>query len=260
MKVCATTAQFPGATIPFALDKITAGVSEGVWGTLSPEHIQLCPQNPTILSEGVVEGLCAAYPQSQLRLHANARVLDRHVLWDVSTFDAQTHHYYRALADRMVRLGATTFSVHSGYLRNCSSEEFWERLNRLRDDVDHWTQGRVCVAVEGLYPCAARPQHIGTWKEYEQLLREEIPFALDLSHLKIVGCHEKTWNSDLVRELLASPLCVEVHVSDNDGRSDRHSTVQRHPQWWEHLQSASLPSTCVIFSEGNLMPRKISLF
>lgn len=260
MIVCATTAQFPGATIPFALDKITAGVSEGAWGNLSRAHIQLCPQNPTHLSEKMVEQLCAIYPLSQLRLHANARVLDQHVLWDVSTFTSETRHYYRALADRMLRLNTKVFSIHSGYLRNCASDEFWERLNRLRDDVDHYTQGAVRVAVEGLYPCANRPQHIGSWNEYEKLLKDQIPFALDLSHLKIVAHYEKTWNHTLVMEMMSSPLCVEIHVSDNDGRSDRHSPVQSHPLWWEQLHSASLPSECVVFSEGNLVPKKISAF
>ena len=260
MKVCATTAQFPGTTISFALNRITAGVSEGVWGALSHDHIQLCPQNPTHLSEQVVENLRNTYTSSQLRLHANARVLERHVLWDVSTFNNDTRHYYQALADRMLRLGAKVFSVHAGYVRNCSSEQFWERLKRLRDDVDTFTQGQVEVAVEGLYPCAQRPQHIGTWNEYEQLLHTQIPFALDLSHLKIVGFREKTWNNDLVLEMMASPLCVEIHVSDNDGRSDRHSTVQTHPQWWDQLHSVDLPSTCVVFSEGNLLPKKTSIF
>lgn len=260
MKICATTAQFPGTTISFALEKITAGAHEGVLGLLSGEHIQLCPQNPTILSEQTVEALRAKYPLSQLRLHANARVLDRHVLWDVSTYSSETFHYYHALADRMMRLGGGVFSVHSGYLRNCSSKEFWERVERLRGDIDNYTQGSVCVAVEGLYPCSNRPQHIGTWNEYEQLLNREIPFALDLSHLKIVGHHEKTWNDDLVKEMLSSPLCVEVHVSDNDGRSDRHAPLQNKPQWWDQLHSVELPSTCVVFSEGNLLPRKISAF
>lgn len=260
MDVCATTAQFPGTSITFALDRIAAGVSEGVWGALSSRHVQLCPQNPTLLSEQTVEKLRTTYPSSQLRLHANARVLERHVLWDVSTFSADTRHYYRALADRMLRLGANVFSVHAGYLRHCTQKEFWENLKRLRDDIHTCTQGRVEIAVEGLYPCAQRPQHIGTWNEYEQLLRQDIPFALDLSHLKIVGSREKIWNSDLVLEMMSSPLCVEIHVSDNDGRSDRHATVQTHPQWWDQLHNVDLSSTCVVFSEGNLLPKKTSVF
>lgn len=260
MEVCATTAQFPGTTATFALEKITAGVSEGAWGALSSRHIQLCPQNPTLLSEQTVENLRSTYPSSQLRLHANARVLEQHVLWDASTFSDDTRHYYRALADRMLRLGANVFSVHSGYLRHCTPKDFWGNVKRLRDDIHSFTQGRVEIAIEGLYPSAQRPQHIGTWNEYEQLLRNDIPFALDLSHLKIVGAHEKTWNSDLVLEMMSSSLCVEIHVSDNDGRSDRHATVQVHPQWWDQLHSVDLPSTCVVFSEGNLLPKKTFAF
>lgn len=257
--VCATTAQFPGLSVQRALSEISSGVHEGVWGLLSSAHIQLCPQSAGILSEEEVERLASAYPQSQLRLHANARVLNRHVLWDASMFSNETKEYYVALTDRMLRLNSSVFSIHAGYLEHCPPDKFWDRVEQVRECVDSTSQGRVSLAIEGLYPSRHHAQHISSWTDYEELLKRGVPFALDLSHLNIVAHSEKTWNSSLVREMMTSSGCKEIHVSDNDGRGDRHLALEKTPRWWDDLHDISLDADCIVFSEGNLIPRKISV-
>lgn len=260
MEVCATTAQFPAVSLHGALERIAKGVSEGLWGQLSSKHVQLCPQSGGVLTEELAEHFKQVYPSMQLRVHANARVLDTHVLWDASTFDPSTAHYYTALTDRMLRLGSDTFSVHAGYREHCSATQFWERVQRLRECVDTASSGRVRVAIEGLYPNSRRPQWVATWNEYEQLLKHQVPFALDLSHLNIVARNEKTWNEKLVEEMLRSPLCCEIHVSANDGASDRHQSLTQPPIWWDLLHRWAPDLKGVVFSEGNLMPRKAFAF
>ena len=53
-----------------------------------------------------------------------------------------------------------------------------------------------------------------------------------------------------MRELLASPKCLEVHVSGNDGSADQHHAldVDAVPWWWSLL--AEVNSEAVFFSEG----------
>jgi len=56
----------------------------------------------------------------------------------------------------------------------------------------------------------------------------------------------------LVAALLASPNCLEVHVSDNDGRRDTHH-VPGKSVWWMPLLAAAVQENhnLAIFSEGN---------
>lgn len=252
MKIYATTAQLPGFSFLFALEKITIGLIEPYWGVLSHEHVQLCPQTSGVLTPQMCEKVRSLYPQTTLRLHANARVLNHHVLWDVSTYNTETHFYYKACVDRMLRLGASIFSVHAGYKKNCpKADEFWNNILKLRELVDHQSQGKVTLAVEGLYPSSNMPQWIETWEDYAELLHRKIPFALDMSHLQIVAQHEKKWDNILLKNLIESSLCKEIHVSQNNGKADQHKSMNSSPIWEKYLL-LSHPDTH-IFSEGNLL-------
>jgi hypothetical protein len=240
----ATSACFPGSSLRYALDQITKGVSEPIIGALSATHAQCCPQNFGQIGEAEAEALRQDYPGTQLRLHANARVLARHVLWDASTVSTSTLPYFHALADRSRRLGATTISIHAGNTENASLDEMFENLRRLQGEVF----GDIQLAVEGLYAHPKRPQLLGTWREYEALLRAELPFALDLSHLNIVSRNEGA-RMDLVRDLLASDHCLEIHTSGNDGRLDQHALMTEAPWWLPLLEG--MGRNAIAFSESN---------
>ncbi|MGE4057209.1 MAG: hypothetical protein AB7F99_20670 [Vicinamibacterales bacterium] len=227
-----------------ALDRLIAGVDEPFIGAVSSRCVQLCPQNFGVLDEAETESLRADYAGINLRLHANARVLSRHVLWDASTVTDATLPYFHALADRSRRLGADTISIHAGNTEHASLAQMFDNLRRLQDEVFR----DVRVAVEGLYPHAKRPQLVVTWSEYEALLRSGLFFAVDLSHLHIVRAHEGA-HDDLVRALLSSPQCLEVHTSGNDGRRDEHALLTEEPWWFPFLSSAGANS--VVFTESN---------
>lgn len=56
---------------------------------------------------------------------------------------------------------------------------------------------------------------------------------------------------DLVRSMLASPRCLEVHLSANDGRADQHQVLESlDGVWWAPLLQ-HIHQDCVVFSEGN---------
>lgn len=241
----AATAMFPGYTCEQALTAITRGVSEPVVGAISAQFAQLCPQSLGHLSERVCEELRERFPASQLRLHANARVMERHLLIDASSYSDDTRFYFQALADRSRRLGATAYSVHAGYRENCTFGQTLDNLARIQDIF-----GPDCrVGVEGLYPSRHRPQLMDSWAEYEAALRAGVDLAIDLSHLNVVAHAEGTTASGLLTELLASPATIEVHTSGNDGRKDSHDLLTETPWWWSYLDD--IHPDAVVFTEAN---------
>lgn len=242
--ICATTANFPGIFTARALARLVEGISEPQWGPLSVAHVQICPQNPQVLTESVCEQLRSDFPQMQLRLHANARVWDRHQLLDAATFSPETRPYYEALADRSRRLGANAYSLHAGVQAHATRAQLFDRMHALQDVF-----GDIRVAVEGLYPRARDPQLMSTWADYAALLETDLHWAMDLSHLQIVARHEGHWDWDVARALLASPQCLEVHVSDNDGRKDAHALMLHTPAWVDLLDGIHPDAVC--FSEGD---------
>ena len=246
-KIHATTAQFPGLSWRLACEKIHAGFSEPFWGVVSTDHVQICPQTFGQVTKEVAEELTSLYPKTKFRLHANARVLPKHVIFDASTVDSDTLPYFEELFARQRDFKSACMSVHAGYKKNCSENFFWSNIDTLRSLASSFGT-EVCI--EGLYPNEKMPQWIDCWLAYESLLKRDIPFALDLSHLKIVGKKEG-WSQDIALSLISSPLCREIHVSENDGRSDRHEKTVNSPVWMSLLESAY--PDALIFSEGRMI-------
>jgi hypothetical protein len=245
LTVHGTTACFPGFTVRAALARLREGASEPQLGALSTAHVQVCPQNFGRIDEAEAEALRAEFPEMRLRCHANARVLERHVMFDASTVSDDTLPYFHALADRCRRFGASVMSIHAGYEQNATHAQMVDNVRRLQGEVF----GDVQLAVEGLYPNAHRPQLLATWADYERALRTSVPIAVDLSHLNIVAHHDGAMQTDLVRELLASPTTLEVHLSDNTGTKDAHDVLARAPWWWPLLDA--IGPHAIAFSEGN---------
>lgn len=241
----AATAIFPGYTCLKALELVEAGISEPIVGPISLQHAQLCPQSIGTLTEAVCEQLVARFPSTRLRLHANARVLPKHHLIDASNFGPDTRFYFEALADRSCRLNAPAYSVHAGYRENCSFEQLLDNLARIQDLF-----GPECrVAVEGLYPNSHRPQLMDCWREYEAVMAAGFAQAVDVSHLNIVARAERSHGDGLLRALLEDRNTIEVHLSANDGRSDKHDLLDAEPWWWPCLDHVH--ADAVLFTEAN---------
>lgn len=241
MNACLSLASWPGLPINRLPEVLSSAHAEPLFGTLSTTHVQLVPQTVGVLDEACVDIFLAAFPNIRFRLHANVRVLPRHRLADLSTFDADPDWFVQA-ARISRRLAAPAYSAHAGYRRHAS-------LDRVLDNARRCTDLFGCpVAVEGLYPNRHDSLLLSTWREYRALFESDVPYALDLSHLNIVA-HRYGRNDALVADLLACPRCIEIHVSDNDGTNDSHR-ICHSPPWWHPLLAHAHPET-VIFSEGN---------
>ena len=216
-------------------------------GALVCDDVQLVPQSMGLLSEQAALSLKELYPSTRFRLHANVRVLRRHVLADLSNFDANKEWFEQAARVNAL-LGSHGYSAHSGRRREATMAQVLENTRRAADLFG------CPVSIEGQYP-SHDEYLVSTWQEYREVLDSGVPFALDLSHLDIVRHRSGRQEDSLVQEMLSSTACLEVHLSDNDGRGDQHRLCER-PAWWSGLLESVNPGA-VIFSEGNHRMRGI---
>lgn len=250
MKVHLSLACWPGLDYAQVPDVLARPHVEPLFGTLSTAHVQLVPQTVGRLDEELSDSLRAAFADVRFRLHANVRVLSRHRMADLSTFDANLD-WFRQAAAISQRLGAPVYSAHAGYRRNASLDTVLDNARRCADLFG------CPVAVEGLYPDRHDSQLVSTWAEYRAVFGSGVPYALDLSHLNIVA-YRYGREDALVTDMLACERCLEVHVSDNEGTGDWHQICTRSGPllpWWYPLLSRINPSS-VIFSEGNHRRRR----
>lgn len=243
MKVCASLACWPGARYPQAAELVMQGLTEPLWGQISATHVQLVPQTLGYLTEDLAAEFRQRWPHTEFRLHANVRVLPQHRFVDLS--NVHEHPDWLAQASRVSRqLGARAYTAHAGRRRESSTETMLDNVRRVADAFG------CPVGVEGMYPASGNPWLISTWREYQLLLECGLPYALDLSHVHILATHTGRREAGLLRELLSSDRCMELHVSDNDGLHDSHRPCcQPVPWWFEHL--TYLNPRAVAFSEGN---------
>ena len=242
MKAHISLACWPGLNASAAAQHLSRPVTEPLFGALSIEHVQLVPQSHGQLTEHLADSLLEAFPTTRFRLHANVRVLPEHRFADLANF--KTHHGWFEQAAKMSRhLGAPAYTAHAGLRRDATLADLLDNTRRCADLFG------CSVGVEGLYPAEGNPWLLSTWPEYRVLLDSGVPYALDLSHIQILACQSGECDSELVAALLASPSCIEVHVSDNDGQRDSH-WVARSSTWWLPMLLHLNPNA-VLFSEGN---------
>ena len=250
MKVQTSLACYPGKPVLDAAAMAAAEASAGTLtepglGELGLQDVQLVPQSLGMVDEAVADAVQALLPQSRLRLHANVRLLERHRFCDLARFSRDFDWWVRA-AQMSRHLGCASWSAHSGARADCSMAQLLDNTRRAND-----LMGGACrVAVEGQYPAPGDRLLVSHWAEYEELLAaQDVEFAVDLSHLNIVVRHHGIQDG-LVREMLRSPRCAEVHLSANDGQWDAHRTVDSQDVWWMPML-ADIHHRAVVFSEGN---------
>lgn len=243
--VYSASARFPGGSL-FDAVALCHNPSFEAFGQVRTRHMQLCPQHRYHLDDVLADELMAEFPDTNFRLHASVRVQKPHTIIDASSPDSPvTRDYFQRVAFLSHRFDAKVYSLHAGYRQSCDLETMAKRVRSLQDSMG------LSVAVEGLYPNPRRAQLLDSWREYAWLLESGLSFALDMSHLQIIAACERKIERSLVRELLSSPACVEVHLSDNDGTRDTHQAILEtaHLWWWPELVYAH--SDAVFFTEGN---------
>lgn len=234
-------AAFPGVDFLNAMERATKGVSEPLLGELSLEHVQLCPQNIGLLTQEYAAGLAEAFPRTQFRLHANCRVLPGRQITNLDRFDS-SGPYWLQLATVSQTIGAPAYTAHAGLRANATLAQVLDNTRRASDLFG------CTVGVEGHYPTARGIFLLDSWEDYRVLHESGVPYALDLSHLHILAVQSGRRDEGLVREMLANPACIEVHLSGNDGDHDTHETLDESIWWWELLSSTNPMAT--LFSEG----------
>lgn len=222
-------------------------LEEGVLGSISVAHIQLVPQNFGLLSETLVDGLMTAYPEAQFRLHANTRVLPSQRVADLSNFGSYQEWFIQAAAISQ-RLRAPAYTAHSGYRENATMDSMLTNAQRAAELFG------CSVGVEGQYPTAGNKLLVSSWDEYQQVFESGVPYALDLSHLNIVAHKSGRREDNLVKEMLNCERCIEVHVSDNDGRGDAHQVCEKQPWWFPMLNYIN--HNAIVFTEGNHLRKR----
>lgn len=243
-----TTAMFPGIPFSAAVERIAAKIAERP--ELAMDWIQLCPQSYGVVDEGLITDLKRHYPRTKFQLHSNVRLKCGKTPVHGSSHGEWVNEYLETFERLTLLSGCGIYSLHSGYADEMT-------LNDMFENVREWNrQYNIIIAVEGLYPERRRQALISTWTEYEQLLHADIPYAIDLSHLHIVATTERKRPLQLVRDLLRSQHCREIHLSANNGRVDAHQpwSESNSEWWWEVLDSRH--DQCVVFCEENLQTRR----
>lgn len=247
MKAHVSLACWPGLRHEVAAEQLRMPVIEPLFGPLSVDHAQLVPQCMGCLTEERADALRAAYPGTRFRLHANVQVLPNRWIADLSGFELHAGWFAQA-ARISLRLRAPAYTAHAGRRSEAGIAAMLDHARRCADLFG------CPVGVEGHYPTAGNAWLVSSWAEYQAVFESGVPYALDLSHLHILATGTGRQETTLVTEMLACERCIEVHVSDNDGRGDWHQ-VCTEPPWW-HPLLALTHTNAVVFSEGNHRRRR----
>jgi hypothetical protein len=249
MKIQAASAIVPVAPHEKAVATIAKGLEDAVLGKILMEHVQICPQHAGYVNDKLVARLVETYPQTRFRLHASPKLRGT----EPGIYHVSNAHRSMAYFDRAEEInkafGASAYSIHAGERVDGTIDEMLDRLDMIQQRCT------TRIAVEGLYPSKTDRWLMSTWGEYERVAERGALYALDLSHLNIVA---KAYgpNDTLVRDLLQSEQCVEIHVSGNNGRADSHKPLESgNAPWWFGLLKLANPEA-VIFYEGVLVDPK----
>lgn len=241
-----TSANFPGFSYLDSIEKIYQGISEPKIKSITPRHMQLCPQNRGHLSPVFCSLIIEKYKNTRFRIHANARVHPELEMFDAS-YDFKNPRivkYIRSLKLVCDTLKSPIYSFHAGRRSNSYNEVITNTLN-LQDTL------KIPVALEGLYPSKKDNWHLSTLKEYESLLNSDIHYAIDLSHMQIVCYQEKVTPVDLIKALVEHKNCLEVHISNNNFYADQHQILETDRFWFDILNFATFNKNTHIFTEGD---------
>lgn len=234
---------FPNASIETAAERVVQGVTEPLLGTNKAQILQLVPQTFGVVCELLICQLQARYPRHEIRMHANVQLGPRRVMADISGLH-KFPDYWKRLIQLNNYLFRRPYSAHAGRRSEAT-------FSTMLDNARELSQQMQCiVAVEGHYPTPRCTYLVDTWAEYQALFESGLHYVVDLSHLNILAVQTGKRDDVLVREMLASEMCAEVHISDNDGSADQHHALLREPWWWQFL--GEVREETPIFSEGRI--------
>jgi len=212
-------------------------------GQLSARKLQLCPQNLGQITEEMAMHFKDTHPEIEFRLHANVQ-LEAQPRWVDLCDWLDAKDWFKQAGRISALLQAPVYTAHAGRRHKATLPQVLGYAKEAEQMMG------IPVGIEGHYPTRNDRWLISSWPEYRCLLESDVHYALDLSHLHIVACQTGCIEWGLVKELLASPRCLEVHVSHNDGSGDQHWLLDREsPPWWWAILSRGY-SDAEMFVEG----------
>jgi sugar phosphate isomerase/epimerase len=162
--------------------------------------------------------------------------------------------YLQSMVNWLSQMGITAYSVHPGSYDPVDRAGAWccffDNLSWLEQCCQ--THG-ISLAVETMYPIrdgSGRRYFLDNLESIERLCEAmpELLWVLDLAHLNIWP--ERQFEQRLqVIELLYDRL-LEIHISDNDGLHDIHTTIT--DQTWWLLLRERLPRSVPYVLESRL--------
>lgn len=217
--------------------------SDPVLGRLSAQRLQLCPQGRGRLDADFASELVKAYPGIEWRLHANVQLESAQRVVDLAHWP-QERGWFERLARVSAALKAPAYTTHAGRREHATVDQVLRYVREVEQLLG------IPVGVEGHYPTPGGIWLFSCWAEYRTLFESGVRYALDLSHLHILATQSGRIEWGLLREMVASPNCLEIHVSDNDGMADRHEPLNG-PAWWLPLLAEAHPEAVILY-EGKL--------
>jgi sugar phosphate isomerase/epimerase len=249
--VHATTACLPTRRYEDVAAALAQGVSQEPWGKLSTAEIQVCPQHPHFLNEELLDEMASLMPGTRMRLHATAPVSRRHFVGPRAWWSDESQGYWERVAELSRHIKASAYTFHAGTREGHTFDEMLDQARRFEQLFE------CPVGIEGLYPDVSEQNawFVNSWEEYRRLMESGVRFALDLSHMNIMAKLTREIDEALVVDMLSHPNCIEIHVSDNDGMSDRHQMMRPEALtalWWAPMLQAAAQSNpgVLIFSES----------
>lgn len=215
---------------------------------IATTKLQICPQNRRGVWPALCQQLVELYPDTEFRLHANVNVLGSPKIVDATGW-GDYDEWWHALRRASKALNAKAYTLHAGRRANSTLTQLFDNVRAIQDFLG------IPVGIEGMYPDPHNTWLVNTWAEYEVMWHCGVNYAIDLSHLNIVANRESKYPYDLLQQLLSSPQCIEVHISDNTGDADSHRHITAQPWWWDSL--AYVNPKADIFTEGYLVPHLI---
>lgn len=169
-----------------------------------------------------------------------------------------------AIVDACRRFGLGSYSGHPPNRKVASSAGFYQWAAAYHETL---TNAGVGFSVETMYVPQVRgemvktggyhlatPSEVFDFCEWASQRGWERPLLVDASHLHI-GWRSGLWTDQQVRELLNSPWVAELHISENDGKTDSHRPLtdsHRVAGWLAGVDTSAIP---VVVDEGRRRSR-----
>lgn len=150
-------------------------------------------------------------------------------------------NYFERLTDWLAAMNITAYSVHAGSFTRADDpttayDRFAGHLEKLRQLCG---DRHIRLAVETMYPNSAvegSQYLLQNAAQVEQLLQDlpELDLVIDMAHLHI-------WKTESIAQKLQlldrfADRLLEIHISDNDGQRDSHTTISDRTWWLSYTQ------------------------